>query len=160
MAECLTTWTEPDAEAIARGRELVANATSDRLDEIAAHGCGVADVAIASLSALEAALGALDDARRYIVERRASVQPAVESFGKQIRDLQAENDTLRRIGWGVVANAGRRSERSLPRWSHVMDATGLGSTSSKALCREHGFDPDEDIVGLDENGERNVDEED
>jgi len=49
----------------------------------------------------------------------------------------------RTILWGVVANAGRLSKDSKPRWSHVSDATGQGSTSSAELCRRFGFDPDQ-----------------
>lgn len=52
-----------------------------------------------------------------------------------------------RILWGVVANAGRLSDRPLTRWAHVVAATGLGSTSSAALCRRFDFDPDELIGG-------------
>lgn len=48
-----------------------------------------------------------------------------------------------RILWGVVANAGRLSDRPRMRWAHVMDATGLGSQSSIALCQRFGYDPDE-----------------
>lgn len=50
---------------------------------------------------------------------------------------------LRRLARRVVANAGRGAIQQLPRWAHVMAATGLGSTSAASLCREHGFDPDE-----------------
>lgn len=48
-----------------------------------------------------------------------------------------------RILWGVVANAGRRATLPRPRWAHVMDATGLGSTRSTELCRRFDFDPSE-----------------
>lgn len=50
-----------------------------------------------------------------------------------------------RILWGVVANAGRLSQRKAPRWAHVHEATGLGSTRSSGLCRRFGFDPDEAV---------------
>ena len=63
--------------------------------------------------------------------------------------LLAENARLRaeskRIGWGVVANAGRLSSKYAPRWAYVCEAVGIGSTSAKDLCREHGFDPDESV---------------
>lgn len=52
-----------------------------------------------------------------------------------------------RLAWGVVANAGRLSSSRGPRWSHVKDVTGFGSSSAKALCRSAGFDPDEDVGG-------------
>lgn len=55
---------------------------------------------------------------------------------------------LRKVAWGVVANAGRLATKRKPRWSHVMDATGQGSTEALILCREHGFDP-YDEVGTD-----------
>lgn len=54
------------------------------------------------------------------------------------------------IAWGVVANAGRDSHKAAPRWVHVANATGLGSTSSKKLCRSNGFDPDETCGGVGE----------
>lgn len=50
------------------------------------------------------------------------------------------------LTWRVVANAGRLGKRK-PRWAHVMDATGYGSTRSRELCREAGFDPDEECGG-------------
>lgn len=59
-------------------------------------------------------------------------------------------EDAQRLGWGVVANAGRLSQHMKPRWSHVKDATGLGSTSARALCHAHNFDPDEDVGGSDE----------
>lgn len=56
---------------------------------------------------------------------------------------------LARLRWGIVANAGRLSRAgALPRWAHVVDATGYGSTSARELCVHAGFDPDE-IVGED-----------
>ena len=58
------------------------------------------------------------------------------------------NPDYERLRWGVVANAGRLSPEPKQRWSHVCDATGLGSTSAQQLCRDAGFDPDQ-IVGTD-----------
>lgn len=50
------------------------------------------------------------------------------------------------ILWGVVANARRaweaRSFMRRPLWGCVMEATGMGGTSAKELCRRFGFDPD------------------
>jgi len=43
----------------------------------------------------------------------------------------------------VVEHAGSRSDRERPRWSHVGELLGLGSTSSREMCRRFGFDPDE-----------------
>jgi hypothetical protein len=55
-----------------------------------------------------------------------------------------------RILWGLVANAGktRNGPRAAKRerWIHVMEATGMGSTSAKELCIRFGFDPDELIT--------------
>ncbi len=61
-----------------------------------------------------------------------------------------DGETLERLRWGVVANAGRLSAERKPRWSHVMDAVGLGSTSAWELCRAAGFDPDHLCGGADE----------
>lgn len=60
--------------------------------------------------------------------------------------LAARDEDLRKLRWCVVANAGRLSLRGpAPRWSHVMSAAGLGSTSAKALCVATGFDPEEQV---------------
>lgn len=50
-------------DPIARARKLAEAATPDRLDEIAAHDCGVSHVALAALQALGDVLRALDEAR-------------------------------------------------------------------------------------------------
>lgn len=57
-----------------------------------------------------------------------------------------------RILWGLVANAGWHSSKRLPRWAHVKDATGIGSTRSAELCRRFLFDPDQ-VVGGQKGGE-------
>lgn len=57
----------------------------------------------------------------------------------------AEIKRLHKVARGVVANAGRLSTKRKPRRSHVMDATGLGSTSALGLCLDYGFDPDEEV---------------
>ena len=62
---------------------------------------------------------------------------------------QSPEAELRELKWRVVANAGRLSERHAPRWSHVMDVTGFGSTEAARLCREAGFNPDMMIGGRD-----------
>ncbi len=43
----------------------------------------------------------------------------------------------------VIEHAGSRSNRVQPRWSCVGELLGLGSTSSRNMCRRFGFDPDE-----------------
>lgn len=72
-------------------------------------------------------------------------------------DLDEARAEAKRLGRGIVANAGQRSPQSLPRWAHVMYAVGLGSTSARALCAAHGFDPDEDVGG---HGSEDPDEDD
>ena len=52
-----------------------------------------------------------------------------------------------KILWGIVANAGRLSNKRQARWVHVYEATGLGSTSAATLCRRFGFDPDKVVGG-------------
>lgn len=55
---------------------------------------------------------------------------------------------LEELRWGIVANAGIHSRAgALPRWVHVADATGFSPTSSRELCWEAGFDPDELVGG-------------
>lgn len=60
---------------------------------------------------------------------------------------EVEIEKLRKVTWGIVANAGRLSSRAKPRWAHVSDATGQGSTVSRQLCADHGFDPEEVVGG-------------
>lgn len=55
-----------------------------------------------------------------------------------------------RMLWGVVANAGRLSATKKVRWSHVSDATAMGSNTSAELCRRFGFSPDEEVGGTEE----------
>jgi hypothetical protein len=69
------------------------------------------------------------------IEAQADTTPAAHGVGDD------------RVLWGVVANAGRLSDERKPRWSHVVEATGQGSTSAAELCRRFGFDPDETIGG-------------
>lgn len=87
-----------------------------------------------------------------------SVAEAIDTIGEWIaligyepvlNEPQAEHD---RLQWGVVANAGHNSSERMFRWAHVKRNTGFGMTSSIALCREAGFDPDE-IVGNEESEE-------
>lgn len=80
----------------------------------------------------------------------AFIPVPVESLGRDAP--AAEGDQAKTMGddrvlLGVVANAGRMSDRRGARWSHVVDATGLGSQSSIALCRRFGLDPDENVGG-------------
>jgi hypothetical protein len=47
--------------------------------------------------------------------------------------------------WGVVANAGAKSQHlgRQPRWVRVMEATTVGSGSARELCARFGFNADE-----------------
>ena len=45
----------------------------------------------------------------------------------------------------AVKNAGCFAHDVLPRWSHVANLLGLGSTSATALCRRFSLDPDEEL---------------
>lgn len=69
-----------------------------------------------------------------------------ESCRQAHLNLTRLRDELHRLRWGVAANAGRRSTEQAPRWAHVVNTTGLGSTSAQQLCHAADFDPDE-IVG-------------
>ena len=71
---------------------------------------------------------------RAAKERIASLPAASSAEELQRRALR-----------GVVTNAGRLTRVPRYRWAHVIEATGLGSTSAKELCREQGFDPDEQV---------------
>ena len=69
-----------------------------------------------------------------------------ESCRQAHLSLTRLRDELHRLRWGVAANAGCRSTEPAPRWAHVVNMTGLGSTSAHQLCHAAGFDPEE-IVG-------------
>lgn len=45
-------------------------------------------------------------------------------------------DALRAAGWGLMVSA------RTPLWSAIGAAFGIGSTSSRNLCRAFGYDPD------------------
>lgn len=51
--------------------------------------------------------------------------------------------------WGVIANlkgpSKYRSKRGTERWVLVRNAFGCGHTVAIGLCREFGFDPDEEL---------------
>lgn len=69
-----------------------------------------------------------------------------ESCRQAHLSLTRLRDELHRLRWGVAANAGCRSTEPAPRWAHVVNTTGLGSTSAQQICHAAGFDPEE-IVG-------------
>ncbi len=96
-------------------------------------------------------------ARNHWDELLAEIERLRSAIGTMAADHQQTAGDLegcrrqledaRRVAGGVVANAGRLATKRKPRWSHVMDATGQGSTAAHVLCREHGFDPDEEVGG-------------
>jgi hypothetical protein len=51
----------------------------------------------------------------------------------------------------TIRNAGRLLPRA-PRWHHVAEAIGLGSTYAAQLCRRFGLDPEEE-VGMEQEAE-------
>jgi len=106
------------------------------LDLCARHGpsCRCADCA--RMSDLRRACRRVN-AREALVDKHV---PALLAEVKRLREAEAAYKRLRR---GVVANAGRLSTKAAPRWAHVMEATGYGSTSAAELCVAAGFDPDE-----------------
>lgn len=65
------------------------------------------------------------------------------SLGEDLSMLIDELALMHRAMWGVVANAGSRSNERQPRWVHVMRATAYGSNTSWKLCESFGFNPDE-----------------
>lgn len=103
-------------------------------------------IIVGAVNALPATLDALDAADR--AAERAEAESAA------LWDLLAETERERdRLRWGVVANAGRCSPERKPRWAHVAEATGEGSTSAHRMCVAAGFDPDEVRGILDEEGD-------
>lgn len=80
---------------------------------------------------------------------RATLRKALMAQLAALGALEGELKELRRVAWGVVHNAGRLPGLK-PRWAHVADVTGLGSTSASKLCRDHDADPDEDVGIQDE----------
>ena len=78
---------------------------------------------------------------------------------KRSRSIHKKGETqmdLEKLRRGVVANAGRLSNKPRPRFAYVMDAVGCGSTSAWELCRAAGFDPEE-VIGHDDSGEEGFD---
>lgn len=56
-----------------------------------------------------------------------------------------ERDLIGRVVRNVKGPSKYRSKYGTPRWALVRDAFGCGSGVATALCREFGFDPDENI---------------
>ena len=55
-------------------------------------------------------------------------------------DLITPTELLKR----AASNAGKDSIRAVPRWVHVQELFGLGSTQAHELCGLLGLDPDEE----------------
>jgi hypothetical protein len=51
------------------------------------------------------------------------------------------DEVFRRACWSLVAGEARKRRARGQLWSRVGALCGLGSTTSKAMCRELGFDP-------------------
>lgn len=55
----------------------------------------------------------------------------------------AERDLIHGVMRNLQGPAGNTYGR--PRWAIVTDVFAIGSTSARALCREFGLDPDEQL---------------
>ena len=66
----------------------------------------------------------------------ATVRATVPGFHRSDRDL---------LVW-AIARAGADSRRVVPRWVHVRDLFGVGSTVAWALCGLADVNPD-DVIG-------------
>lgn len=56
-----------------------------------------------------------------------------------------ERDLIRRVIRNLKGPSKYRSKHGAARWVLVRDAFAVGSGVANALCREFGFDPDENI---------------
>jgi hypothetical protein len=57
----------------------------------------------------------------------------------------AERELVERVVRNVKGPSKYRSKYGTARWVLVRDAFGVGSGVANALCREFGFDPDENL---------------
>lgn len=55
------------------------------------------------------------------------------------------NAELHRLVEGAIRNAGRLSNEPKPRWVHVTEALGIGSTRAIGLCCYYVVNPDEEV---------------
>jgi len=79
----------------------------------------------------------------------ATTEECWELLRQYIRDLCDEGNRAVKIVGRVVRNCQHIDEPGPmcgPTWAKVAHACGLGSTSSIALCREFGVDPDYDCA--------------
>ena len=56
-----------------------------------------------------------------------------------------ERELIERVVRNVKGPSKYRSKYGTARWVLVRDAFGVGSGVANALCREFGFDPDENL---------------
>lgn len=56
-----------------------------------------------------------------------------------------ERDLIRQVIRNLEGPSKYRSKYGAPRWALVRDAFAVGSGVANALCREFGFDPDENL---------------
>ncbi len=61
----------------------------------------------------------------------------MESKPKRKTDYELVQDVMRNLEYSIAL-----SHQIQPRWAHVRDIFGTGSTSAKALCVEFGYDPE------------------
>lgn len=81
------------------------------------------------------------------VDWRARYLAASQEATATREELAAVKDQLKRLVYGVVANAGRKSRRGVERWAVVRDRAGCGGTMATRMCVEAGFDPGEKVRG-------------
>ena len=70
------------------------------------------------------------------------------------RDIEIES--LRKLVWGGVHNAGRLGAVARPRWACVAEALAVGSTHAHKLCTKFGVDPNEEVGGRELDGDEDA----
>ena len=152
-------------------KDIIAKALADKVGHGMREKCeGHADAVIAALTAagLELApVGSEAELSLWRAEATIAMKPgahphaqsvaakmqarvAMQLAGSSVPWVMEEVKKYERMLWGVVANAGRLSATKKVRWSHVSDATAMGSNTSAELCRRFGFSPDEEVGGTEE----------
>lgn len=81
------------------------------------------------------------------VDWRARYLAASQEATATRAELAALKEQHRRLVYGVVASAGRKSRRGVERWGVVMSRAGCGGTMATRMCVEAGFDPGEVVRG-------------
>ena len=125
----------PKFEALDRARKMLTDATSDRLDAIAAHDCGVSQVALASLEALRAVVTEIDE---YNATLKFSVGPIRFELVREGRDWSGNalgfvsDQYGRSLGASIVPLRDGRFSASLS-WGDDFDASGEDCTPDSAM---------------------------